>query len=107
MEDYSKNHVEEFDIITARAVANLGVLSEISIKALKQGGHLVFLKGKLEEELDVFLKHSKDLGLILEKKEEFLLPYENSNRTIIDFKKVEKTKDKYPRRLDVIKKIYN
>ena len=104
MEDYSKNHVEEFDIITARAVANLGVLSEISVKALKKEGHLIFLKGKLEEELDVFLKHSKDLGLILDKKEEFLLPYENSNRTIIDFKKIEKTKDKYPRRLEIIKK---
>ena len=35
MEDFSKVNEEKYDIITARAVANLSVLSEISEKALK------------------------------------------------------------------------
>ena len=106
MEDYSREHQEEFDYITARAVANIGVLSEISIRALKINGHLVFMKGNCDEELDKFLVKSKELGIVFEKKEAFLLPYENSNRTIVDFKKMFKTRDKYPRRIDIIKKEY-
>ena len=106
MEDYSKENIEKYDYITARAVANLGVLSEISVKSLKINGYLVFMKGKCDEELDKFLNKSKDLGLTFEKKEEFLLPYENSTRTLLSFRKISKTKNKYPRRIDIIKKEY-
>lgn len=106
MEDYSKVHVEEFDIITARAVANLGVLSEISVKSLKINGHLIFMKGICGEELDSFLKKSDKLGIILNKKEEFNLPVEQSKRTLVDFKKIKSTNNKYPRRIDIIKKEY-
>ena len=45
MEDFSKVNEEKYDIITARAVANLSVLSEISVKALKIQG---FLYGHLQ-----------------------------------------------------------
>lgn len=106
MEDYSKENIEKFDYITARAVANLGVLSEISVRSLKINGCLVFMKGKCDEELDKFLTKSSELGLVFEKKEEFVLPFENSTRTILTFKKISKTRDKYPRRIDIIKKEY-
>ena len=39
----------------------------------------------------------KELDVILEEKYEFLLPIENSNRTILKFKKVKSTNKKYPR----------
>ena len=64
------------------------------------------MKGKCEDELNEFLKKSKNLGLSLSKKVEFLLPFENSNRTVLDFIKESKTKDKYPRRIDSIRADY-
>jgi 16S rRNA (guanine527-N7)-methyltransferase len=106
MEDYSRLNEEKYDYITARAVAHLGVISEISVRALKVDGHLVFMKGNCEEELEQFLIHSKDLGLVVDNINKFKLPKEDSNRTIINLKKVSITKDKYPRRIDVIKQDY-
>lgn len=106
MEDYSKKHIEEFDYITARAVANLGVISEISVSALKINGHLVFMKGNCEEELNSFLPKSSSLGLELDNVNKFVLPFENSSRTLINLKKISKTNKKYPRRVDIIKKEY-
>lgn len=106
MEDYSKKHTEEFDYITARAVANLGVISEISVNALKINGHLVFMKGNCDDELNVFFKKSSYLGLRLFNVNKFTLPLEESTRTLINFIKISKTNKKYPRRVDVIKKEY-
>ena len=106
MEDYSKIHVEEFDYITARAVANIGILAEISVRALKVNGHMVFMKGNCDDELDMFLVNSKKLGLVLDKVNNFQLPFEYSNRTLIDLVKINKTNNIYPRRIDIIKKEY-
>lgn len=106
MEDYSKEHEEEFDYITARAVANLGVISEISVRALKVNGHLVFMKGNVEEELEAFLKYSDNLGLKLINVNKFILPYEESNRSLINFEKINKTNNKYPRKNEILKDFY-
>ena len=104
MEEYSRLHEEEFDYITARAVANIGILSEISVRALKINGHMVFMKANCEDELAVFLSNTKKLGLSLESTNEFQLPYEYSNRTLVDLVKISHTNNIYPRRIDVIKK---
>jgi len=106
MEDYSKLHEEEFDYITARAVANLGILAEISVKSLKINGHMVFMKGNLNDEIDAFLDNSRKLGLAIDKVNTFKLPFEYSNRTLINLVKVSKTNKIYPRRIDIIKKEY-
>lgn len=106
MEDYSKLHEEEFDYITARAVANLGILAEISVRALKLNGHMVFMKGNCDDELDMFLARCDKLGIKLNSTSEFQLPYEYSNRTLINMVKINHTKDIYPRRIDIIKKEY-
>ena len=106
MEDYSKIHEEEFDYITARAVANIGVISEISVRALKINGHLVLMKANCEEELDLFLINAKKINLSLEKVEQFKLPFELSNRTLVDLVKTNHTGDKYPRKIDIIRKEY-
>ena len=106
MEDYSKEHIEEFDYITARAVANLSFLSEISVQALKVNGYMVFMKGNIDEELDQFKKISGKLGLSLDNVNKFELPVESSNRALIKIKKVSKTNSKYPRRIEIIKRKY-
>lgn len=106
MEDYSRLHLEEFDYITARAVANLSFISEISVQALKINGYFVFMKGNAKEEISTFTKVSSKLGLCIESINEFELPIENSTRTLIKIRKVSKTNNKYPRRIDILKKEY-
>lgn len=104
MEDYSKVHEEEFDFITARAVSQLPILCEISVKALKIGGSLVFMKANCEEELINIEKKIKKLGLNLNSVDKFILPIENSNRAIIRLDKKDRTDKKFPRSIDKIKK---
>ena len=106
MEDYSKLHEEEFDYITARAVANLGIIAEISVRAVKLNGHMVFMKANCDDELEMFLAKSDKLGIKLDSTSEFQLPYEFSNRTLVNMVKITHTKDIYPRRIDIIKKEY-
>ena len=107
MEDYSRDHTEEFDYITARAVADLSIITEVSVRALKLNGHLVFMKANCDEEIDRFIPRTKKLGVVIENINRFELPIENSNRTLINIKKVSKTDKLYPRRIDAIKKEYN
>ncbi len=104
MEDFSKIHEEEFDYITARAVSQLPILCEISVKALKINGSLVFMKANCEEELVNIDKKLDKLGLKLSSIDKFVLPIENSNRTIIKIDKYSKTNKIYPRTIDKIKK---
>ena len=104
MEDFSKIHEEEFDYITARAVSQLPILCEISVKALKINGSLVFMKANCEEELVNIDKKLDKLGLKLSFIDKFVLPIENSNRTIIKIDKYSKTNKLYPRTIDKIKK---
>ena len=48
-----KNNREKFDIVTSRAVANLALLSEISMPLVKVNGYFIALRGKDgESELD-------------------------------------------------------
>ena len=104
MEDFSRLNEEQFDVITARAVANMNVLLEISIKALKINGHLVLMKANCEEEIQNSKNALKELGCELTKVNEFELPNENSKRALINIRKIAKTKEKYPRSIDKIKK---
>ena len=104
MEDFSKVNEEKYDIITARAVANLSVLSEISVKALKIQGKLVFMKALCDDELEMVLPKLSILGLKFNKVDKFLLPIEESNRSLIVFEKIKTAPNKYPRNIDKIKK---
>ena len=104
MENFSKVHVEEYDVITARAVASLPILCEICVKALKIKGNLVFMKANCEKELLDAEKHLLKLKLKIINVDKFLLPIEKSNRTIIILEKESKTDAMYPRTIDKIKK---
>lgn len=97
-EDYARNHREEYDIVTARAVANLKSLSELCIPMVKEQGYFVSMKGNIEQELEESKSMIGTLGGKLEEAKEFLLPIENSNRTLIKIKKIKQTSTKYPRK---------
>ena len=103
-EDYVRKNRETFDIVTSRAVAELRILAELSLPALKIGGFFLPLKANIENEYPLFLEAIEELkGKLIEKKE-FTLPIEMSKRTILEVKHIEKTNEIYPRSYDKILK---
>jgi len=92
VENFAKNHLNTFDIVTSRAVANLRVLSEISIPLVKVDGYFIALKGNIEEEL----KDAKNTIEIMNGNIENIINfdlYNNSGiRNILVIKKIKETK---------------
>ena len=86
-EDYVKFHKEEFDIVTSRAVSRLINLLEYSTPLVKKGGYFIPMKANCEEEIKESLPILKKKNIVIEKIDEFLLPIENSKRTIIKIRK--------------------
>ena len=103
-EDYSRNHIEEYDLVVSRAVAHLQILSEITFQSIKVNGYLVAMKGNIKDELEESTSTIKKLNGEVEEKIEFNLPIENSTRTLVKIKKINKTDHKYPRKYSEIKK---
>ncbi len=103
-EELPTNYREYFDIVTSRAVANLRVLTELSIPYLKVNGYFISLKGKADEELKEAESTLKVLNCEIEKIEKFILPDQVSERAIIKIRKEKETPDIYPRKYDKIKK---
>lgn len=95
---------ESYDIVTARAVAQLSILLELGTPLLKVHGRLIAMKGsQAEEELKQADKALKILNLSLTKIEHAELP-SYGPRTNLIFTKVKETLDKYPRPYRLIKK---
>lgn len=103
-EELPTNYREYFDIVTSRAVANLRVLTELSIPYLKVNGYFISLKGKAEEEIKEDESTLKVLNCEIEKIDKFILPDQVSERAIIKIRKEKETPDIYPRKYDKIKK---
>ena len=90
---------EQFDIVTARAVARMSVLSELCLPLVKEGGQFVAMKAaSADEELKTAERAIKQLGGKLSAVHPFTLPIEESNRNIVIVKKVKKTPNKFPRK---------
>lgn len=104
MEEYALNHKEEYDIVTARAVAHLSNLLEYGALATKVHGKLIFMKAEVKEEIEESQNALKQLKVKLVDHVSFLLPFEHSKRSILVFEKYEKTPQKYPRKYAEIKK---
>lgn len=89
---------EKFDLVTARAVARMSVLSEYCLPLVEKDGYMVALKGpKAQDELKDAKKALKTLGGKLEQVKELTLPDSDDERTLIVVKKVASTPKKYPR----------
>lgn len=103
-EDFSRLHREEYDYVTSRAVAELRILLELNIPALKVNGNFLVMKGKIEEEI----KNSQTTLALLNSKimEEisFELVENKGHRTLLSIEKLKETDKKYPRTYDKIKR---
>lgn len=88
---------EQYDLVTARAVAHLRELSEYCLPFVRVGGMFVAMKGG---DIDTELNESKKaIQLLSGRKEEvkrFSLPDE-SRRSIVLIKKISQNATKYPR----------
>ena len=102
-EDYAKQNREKFDIVTARAVANLKILSELCIPMVKVNGLFIAMKANIEEEIENSTEILNKLDSKIERIETFYLPIENSIRNIILIEKLKPTNTLYPRRIEKIK----
>lgn len=90
---------ESFDIVTARAVARLSVLSELCLPLVKVGGAFIAMKGAAaQEELESGKHAVQVLGGEVKQISTFQLPVEESERNILYIEKKRKTPKKYPRK---------
>jgi len=103
-EDFVKNNREKFDIVTARAVSNLPVLSELCIPLTRIDGYFIAMKGSNKDEIEDARFAIRTLGGHIEEIVNFTLPIEESERNIIRIKKIRNTPNEYPRRYEKILK---
>lgn len=95
----NKQHREKYDIVTARAVARLSVLSEYCLPLVKKGGVFIALKGsKFAEEISEGEEAVKILGGRLVSQEQVKLPGLDDGRAIIKITKIKNTPAQYPRK---------
>lgn len=88
-----------FDVVTARAVAQLNVLSELCLPLVRTGGQFIVMKGKKAQQELNESKFALDLlGGELTKVHQLSLPKEESDRYIMIIDKKRKTPKKYPRK---------
>lgn len=104
MEEFIINHEEEYDIITARAVAKIPVLLELAARGIKIGGYFIAMKTDSTAELDDSKRALNILNFKITKISSFLLPIYEAQRSLICLQKQAKTNLKYPRRYSEIKK---
>lgn len=103
-EDFAKlsDYREKFDITTARAVANLKVLSEYCLPFVKVGGQFIAYKsGNCEEEINEAKQIIFELGGKISKVIDYNIG-ENSRKLVI-IEKTKETPKKYPRPTKQIK----
>ena len=91
VEDYAKDNLNKFDIVTSRAVANLRVLAELSIPLVKLNGYFIPMKGNLDETLEGSLETISILNCEIIKRITFNLYNDNGIRNILVIKKLKET----------------
>ena len=92
-----KEYREIYDFATARAVAELRVLSEYCLPFVKQNGYFISMKGALaDKEIENASNALKTLSGKIEEKYNFNL-CDAGERNIIKIKKISQIPTKYPR----------
>ena len=94
----NKDLRESFDVVTARAVANLSVLSEWCLPLVKVGGSFIALKGPSPDDE---IEEAKEAVLVLGGEIAEVFPVNlpgNIDHSIVLIKKISQTPSKYPRK---------
>lgn len=92
-------HRDQYDLVTARAVARLNVLNEFCLPFAKKGGLFAAMKGvQSDDEVKEASFSLKELRGKLVSQHVFSLPHEQSERHIVLVQKTDVTPKKYPRK---------
>ncbi|MBO4413020.1 MAG: 16S rRNA (guanine(527)-N(7))-methyltransferase RsmG [Clostridia bacterium] len=93
---------EHFDVVVARAVANLKVLAEYCLPFVKVGGEFIAYKSA---NIDEEILEAKDIIKILGGEIKLVEKYDifGNSRSIVIIKKISNTPQKYPRKPNQIK----
>lgn len=103
-EDYVKSHREEYDLVTARAVANLRILAELCLPLTKKNGMFLAMKGQAGSEENRAAENALEkLGAKLEVSQEETVG-EGEKRVNLWYRKIRNTPAEYPRHYSQIKK---
>lgn len=99
------HHRERYDIVLARAVADMAVLVEYCLPLCRKGGYLIAQKGAdIEAELKAAEEATRLLGGKLREVKALQLPGLREPRSLVLVEKVAPTPPKYPRRPGMPKK---
>ena len=105
VEQLALEHPRSFDLVTARAVADAGILVEYASPLLSNGGKLCILKANIEEaEIQRGDVTASLVGMCRVSRETFELPLEKGHREILVYSKISKSKVKLPRPIGMAKK---
>ena len=77
---------EKFDIVTARAVANIEKLLGFTMHLVNKDGSFIAMKGNISEEMTETVINKINKKYKIEDINSFLLPIENSNRSLVVIK---------------------
>lgn len=83
----AEDHHELYDIVTARAVANIETLVKYTMHLVKKDGVFIAMKANISEELNLTVQNKLNQKYQIYKIEKFNLPIENSQRSLIVLKK--------------------
>ncbi|MDQ0918475.1 16S rRNA (guanine(527)-N(7))-methyltransferase RsmG [Paenibacillus sp. V4I5] len=93
---------DQFDLVTARAVARLQVLNEFCLPFVKKGGTFIAMKGsEIDEELSEASFSLSELKGKVIKVNRMQLPIEESIRHFVEIHKLAATPAKYPRKAGI------
>lgn len=102
---HDRKYREQFDVVTARAVAEISVLLEYCSPFVKPGGHVVLWKSMdITGELKESERAQKELKCEFRSSHVYELPGDFGKRQLLIFEKTEKSSGKYPRAIGVAKK---
>lgn len=99
-EDFGRDerYREGFDLCVSRAVAKLPVLLELCIPFIKKDGYFISYKsGNVDEEIEMSKNALKLLKAKLSKRDSFILPGTELQRSLLLVQKLENTPKTYPR----------
>ena len=104
-EEYARDHREQFDFATSRAVAALNVLCELALPMVKVGGAFLAMKSvDSDEELRQAKSAIAQLGGSVESVQDYTIPGTDVTHRLVTIRKVKPTPHAFPRAFARIKK---
>lgn len=91
IENITSRFLNSIDIITARAVTNMPVLTELAMPLVKKDKYFIAMKGSNKEEIKNAYNAIKVMNGVIDDIQEFELPNNAGERTLIKIKKAKET----------------